>query len=241
MRVITGTARGRKLKELPGRETRPTTDKVKESIFNIIQFDIEGRNTLDLFAGTGQLGIAALSRGAARCAFVDARREAAALVRENLAHCGLADRARVVQGDALAFLTDIADGYIARRFNMVTRLGRILDPLADKLMTFTVIVCITVAGIIPVWAVVIFFIKEAAMGLGAVSMLGKIDDVIPANWLGKSSTFVFFVVCAALVLFPSIPETWATVMISAALVLTIAAFLDYLRQYLVITGKKKTK
>ena len=105
MRVITGTARGRRLKELPGRETRPTTDKVKESIFNIIQFDIEGRNTLDLFAGTGQLGIEALSRGAARCTFVDARREAAALVRENLAHCGLADRARVVQGDALAFLT----------------------------------------------------------------------------------------------------------------------------------------
>ena len=105
MRVITGTARGRRLKELPGRETRPTTDKVKESIFNIIQFDIEGRNTLDLFAGTGQLGIEALSRGATRCAFVDARREAAALVRENLAHCGLADRARVVQGDALAFLT----------------------------------------------------------------------------------------------------------------------------------------
>ena len=105
MRVITGTARGRRLKELPGRETRPTTDKVKESIFNIIQFDIEGRNTQDLFAGTGQLGIEALSRGAARCTFVDARREAAALVRENLAHCGLADRARVVQGDALAFLT----------------------------------------------------------------------------------------------------------------------------------------
>ena len=105
MRVITGTARGRRLKELPGRETRPTTDKVKESIFNIIQFDIEGRNTLDLYAGPGQLGIEALSRGAARCTFVDARREAAALVRENLAHCGLADRARVVQGDALAFLT----------------------------------------------------------------------------------------------------------------------------------------
>ena len=111
MRVITGTARGRRLKELPGRETRPTTDKVKESIFNIIQFDIEGRNTLDLFAGTGQLGIEALSRGAARCAFVDARREAAALVRENLAHCGLADRARVVQGDALAFLTDCREKF----------------------------------------------------------------------------------------------------------------------------------
>ena len=57
MRVITGTARGRRLKELQGMETRPTTDKVKESLFSIIQFDIEGRRVLDLFAGTGQLGI----------------------------------------------------------------------------------------------------------------------------------------------------------------------------------------
>ena len=65
MRVITGTARGRVLKELEGLETRPTTGKVKESLFSIIQFDIEGRRVLDLFAGTGQLGIEALSRGAA--------------------------------------------------------------------------------------------------------------------------------------------------------------------------------
>ena len=84
MRVITGTARGMRLKELPGLETRPTTDKVKESLFNIIQFEIEGRSVLDLFGGTGQLGIEALSRGAERCTFVDARREAAALIRENL-------------------------------------------------------------------------------------------------------------------------------------------------------------
>ncbi len=142
---------------------------------------------------------------------------------------------------ALAFLTDIADGYIARRFHQITRLGRILDPLADKLMTFTVIICITTAGIIPVWAVVIFFVKEAAMCLGAMSMLHKIDDVMPANWLGKVSTFVFFVVCAALVLFPAIPRVWATGMISVALGLTILAFLYYLWLYLTVLGKKKAK
>ena len=84
MRVITGSARGRRLKELEGMETRPTTDRVKEGIFNIIQFDIEGRRVLDLFAGTGQLGIEALSRGAARAVFVEQRRVAAALVREYL-------------------------------------------------------------------------------------------------------------------------------------------------------------
>ena len=104
MRVITGTARGRRLKELQGMETRPTTDKVKESLFNIIQFEIEGRRVLDLFAGTGQLGIEALSRGAAEAVFVDRRPDAVRLVQENLALCGFTDRARVKSGDALAYL-----------------------------------------------------------------------------------------------------------------------------------------
>ena len=104
MRVITGTARGRRLKELQGMETRPTTDKVKESLFSIIQFDIEGRRVLDLFAGTGQLGIEALSRGAAEAVFVDRRPDAVRLVQENLALCGFTDRARVKSGDALAYL-----------------------------------------------------------------------------------------------------------------------------------------
>ena len=140
---------------------------------------------------------------------------------------------------ALAFFTDIADGWIARHFNQITRLGRVLDPLADKLMTFTVIICITADGIIPVWAVVIFFLKEAAMGIGALSMYHRTDDVIPSNWLGKISTFVFFVVCAALVLFPQIPRAWATGMISFALALTILAFLYYLWLYMSVLGKKK--
>ncbi len=104
MRVITGSARGRILKELEGMETRPTTGKVKESLFSILQFDIEGRRILDLFAGTGQLGIEALSRGARECVFVEARKDAVALIRDNLKVCGLTDRARVHQGDALSYL-----------------------------------------------------------------------------------------------------------------------------------------
>lgn len=92
------------MKELQGMETRPTTGKVKESLFSIIQFDIEGRRVLDLFAGTGQLGIEALSRGAAECVFIDRRPDAVRLIQENLALCRLADRARVRQGDALPYL-----------------------------------------------------------------------------------------------------------------------------------------
>ncbi len=84
MRVITGSAKGRRLKELKGMEARPTTDRVKESIFNIVQFHVEGRRVLDLFAGTGQLGIEALSRGAKSATFLDMRPEAIRLVRENL-------------------------------------------------------------------------------------------------------------------------------------------------------------
>ncbi len=104
MRVITGSARGRRLKELKGMEIRPTTDRVKEAIFSIIQFDVEGRKVLDLFGGTGQMGIEALSRGASRCVFVDIRKEAVQLIKENLRHTELEDRAEVVQEDYLSFL-----------------------------------------------------------------------------------------------------------------------------------------
>ena len=103
MRVITGSARGRRLEEPAGRDIRPTTDLVKEAVFSIVQFDVEGRRVLDLFAGTGQLGIEALSRGAAECVFVDRSRDAVALVRRNLKRCGF--DAPVHQTDSLAYLS----------------------------------------------------------------------------------------------------------------------------------------
>ncbi len=104
MRIVAGNARGRKLKDLPGMDTRPTTDKVKESMFNIVQFDIEGRRVLDLFAGTGQLGCEALSRGAAYVTFVDQSREAVRVVKENAALVADPDRFEVLQRDALGFV-----------------------------------------------------------------------------------------------------------------------------------------
>lgn len=103
MRVITGTARGRRLKEPAGRDIRPTSDQVKEAIFNIVQFDIEGRRVLDLFGGTGQLGIEAASRGAERVDIVDQSAEAIKLIRENIALTGLDAAAH--QAEALSFLS----------------------------------------------------------------------------------------------------------------------------------------
>lgn len=103
MRVISGTARGRRLQEPKDQSVRPTTDMVKEAIFNIVQFDVPGRRVLDLFAGTGQLGIEALSRGARECVFVDSSPASLALVRKNLEICGM--RGTVARADALSFLS----------------------------------------------------------------------------------------------------------------------------------------
>lgn len=104
MRVITGSAKGRKLKTLSGEDVRPTTDRVKEALFSIIQFETEGRRVLDLFAGSGQLGIEALSRGASSAVFVDASRDSIEVVRDNLNTVKLAQSAQVLQMDSLAFL-----------------------------------------------------------------------------------------------------------------------------------------
>ena len=106
MHVIAGTARGRRLETLPGEEiTRPTTEKVKEAIFSSVQFVLPGARVLDLFAGSGQLGIEALSRGAARCVFLDQNRDAVRIIMENCKHCSLFDRSRVNVGEASLFLS----------------------------------------------------------------------------------------------------------------------------------------
>lgn len=104
MRVITGSAKGAKLATLEGMDTRPTAERVKEAVFSIIQFEIEGRQVLDLFAGSGQLGIEALSRGAKSAVFVDSNRQAVDLIKENLTHVKLFQQASVFSDDSLSYM-----------------------------------------------------------------------------------------------------------------------------------------
>ena len=109
LRVIAGKARGRKLKPVPGDTTRPVTDRAKESMFNIIGADIEGAVFLDLFAGTGSIGIESLSRGAEFVRFIDLNRRAVDTIHANLAHTRLVSGAEVLRGDAFAFLNRPVD------------------------------------------------------------------------------------------------------------------------------------
>ncbi len=111
MRVITGSARGTVLKTPEGQQTRPTTDRVKEALFSIIQFDVPGARVLDLFGGTGQLGIEALSRGAKSAVFLDASEKACSLIRENLRRAKLEQKARVVKGDYLSYLSSCHESF----------------------------------------------------------------------------------------------------------------------------------
>lgn len=111
MRVITGTAKGRQLSTLKGEDVRPTTDRVKEGMFSIIQFDILNAKVLDLFAGSGQLGIESLSRGAKICTFVDNSREAHKIQLQNLKSTNLYKNSRVVFSDSISFFKTTTDKY----------------------------------------------------------------------------------------------------------------------------------
>lgn len=116
MRIITGTARGYHLETLKGEETRPTSSKVKEGIFSALQFEIEGRQVIDLFAGSGQMGLEALSRGALGCVFIDKNPEAVAVIKRNLNGISHRDKsiqknAQIISTDSLSYLARSKDRY----------------------------------------------------------------------------------------------------------------------------------
>ncbi|MBQ8920894.1 MAG: 16S rRNA (guanine(966)-N(2))-methyltransferase RsmD [Oscillospiraceae bacterium] len=144
MRVITGTARGRKLQTPPGFDTRPTTDKVKEAICSSLQFDFPGAVVLDLFAGSGQMAIEALSRGAQKAVLIDADPRAVSCIKQNVRGCGFLEKAEILRSDALSYLQrteqmfDIAFLDPPYRNNI---LQQILPLLAEKMQKTGIIVC----------------------------------------------------------------------------------------------------
>ncbi len=144
MRVITGTARGKKLQTLEGMDVRPTSDMVKEAIFSIIQFDVPGASVLDLFAGSGQLGIEALSRGASHCVFVDKSRESIGAVKANIDHCGFNSSSRILNMDSIEYLKVAKSGLDIALLDPPYRHGLIekaLPELEKKMNDGGIVVC----------------------------------------------------------------------------------------------------
>jgi len=139
----------------------------------------------------------------------------------------------------LATFTDFLDGYIARKFDLITRLGRILDPLADKLMIFTVLVSLMIKGLIPWWAASVYFVKEVLMGFGVLFFYKKANDVLPSNLLGKFAAVFFYLVCLAIMLIPQMSQNLTMVLISVALIFAFAAFLVYFLKFLRLTQSKR--
>lgn len=141
---------------------------------------------------------------------------------------------------AAATITDFLDGYIARRFNLITNLGKVLDPLGDKMFLFAVLSCITISGIIPVWVLIIFVAKELCMGLGGILIHRRAKvEIPPANYFGKTATVMFFVICVVLMVFPEISHTAALIMICACLAVSLLAFITYFHSYIGIMKAKR--
>lgn len=150
MRIITGTARGFRLQTLPGEDTtRPTTERVKESIFSTLQFEIEGRRVLDLFAGSGQMGLEALSRGAASAVFVDSSKEACTVVRDNARGARLESGVRIVNSTAQAFCANTTERFDVAFLDPPYRaqlLPLLLDAVRPLMKEGGTVVCETAVG-----------------------------------------------------------------------------------------------
>ena len=144
MRVITGTARGHKLLTPEGLDTRPAPDKVKEAVCSALQFDFPGAKVLDLFAGSGQMGIEALSRGASGAVFIDADPRALACIKQNVKACGFAERSSVLRSDAVSYLQRTTERFDIAFLDPPYRhdiLPQILPLLAEKMQKNGIIVC----------------------------------------------------------------------------------------------------
>jgi len=130
----------------------------------------------------------------------------------------------------LAGITDVLDGFIARRFNMITKWGTLLDPLADKLMLLTVLFSLSYTNIIPHWVFFIVFLKEALMIVGGFTLFKKHETVIAAKYYGKAATVLFYVAIGTLIFH----KTYGTYLLYCAIFLAFFALYNYLIHYIYI-------
>ena len=135
MRVVAGSAKGRKLKSRDGKDTRPTTDRLKEALFAMLQFEVPGARFLDLFAGSGGIGIEAISRGASQCVFVEKSRDAASCIRENLTLTGFRPVSELLLKEVSAAIRSLKEE--GRRFDII-----FMDPPYDKGLEMQTLICL---------------------------------------------------------------------------------------------------
>ena len=140
----------------------------------------------------------------------------------------------------IAAFSDFLDGYLARKYKASSNLGKLLDPLGDKLMTISAMVCITIDGLIPFWAVLVACIKEILMAAGGIVLHRKArTQLLPSNLIGKTASVVLFLVCVTLMLFIDMPNWASTALISIAIGLTFAALVSYFSKYIMIMKNKE--
>ncbi|MBO5879282.1 MAG: 16S rRNA (guanine(966)-N(2))-methyltransferase RsmD [Clostridia bacterium] len=161
LRIITGTAKGKKLKTLEGVATRPTSERIKEAIFSSLQFDVEGRRVLDLFAGCGQMGLEAISRGAVSCTFIDSEREAMDIVKENARACGFFDRSKFLVSDYRNYIRKAAS---RDRFDLV-----FIDPPYAMACAEEAAKRLAAAGMLALGALVVLEVGEESVSADGLS------------------------------------------------------------------------
>ena len=175
LRIITGTAKGKKLKTLEGEATRPTSERIKEAVFSAIQFDIEDRRVLDLFAGSGQMGLEALSRGASSVMFIDSAREAMEIVKENAKYVGFFDKCRYLVSDYRNYIRK-ASG--RDKFDLV-----FIDPPYAMECSLDAVKRLAEAGLLANGAIAVLESGEEKIDLDSLSDF----EVIKSTHYGKKS------------------------------------------------------
>ena len=139
----------------------------------------------------------------------------------------------------IAFITDALDGYIARKYDLISNLGKVLDPLGDKLMMTAALLCMVISGRLPVWTVAVVVAKESVMGIGGLVIHRRAKTEIPAsNIFGKTATVVFVFACVVIMIFPALPDVYATSLIALAIGLTFAALISYVMTYRAVMKKR---